>query len=253
MLNSPQDAARKILELMKATYQRPLEYVPADEADFSHLDLPAYRAFAAWTGRRGFRVLGDLEIPAVSNQPGSVLARTFIRASVSPDGATLCEYYQIKPRVGRVLRRYLIGLINLRWIASTRWMLGAMRTRHCVGFETEFDDGDFILTSNAQAAGVIGLPPTIDSQVFDYGEAPAVLLKAHQTRVKARLGALPGVHRVKLGGVDDLLAQQHRQSVQKSTFRMAQEWITRAEVGAMAGNADVAAAVYAEVRKLQEA
>jgi hypothetical protein len=251
MINTPRDAARQILEMMQATYAKPLEYAPAVAADFTHLDLPAYGATQAWMKNQGFRRLADLEVPAFSNSPTTLVARTFTRAFASADGATVAEYYQVKPRLGRLAGKWLTGMFNFRWFAATRMALNTLRTRYCTSFETEFDDGVMLISSNAQAAAMISNPPSIDVRFHPYGTAPALLLAEHTARVQARLAATPGARVVAVGNIRQLQAMQGRQWAQKSAWRAAKDWISKAEVAAMASNPEVADAVYAELQQLQ--
>jgi hypothetical protein len=249
-LQSARDAAVRILASLKATYSAPLEAVPVAEADFAHLDLPAYAAFRLWAEGEALRYLGDLEFPALSNSPTTVIARTMVRAHLSTDGTVSAEYYQVKPRVDRVLKKLLTGLMNLRWIAAPAWTLRALKTRHCVSFYNEFDDGSFVATSNAETAGRLSSPPSIDVKFFAYGTARSVLLEAHRQRVQAKLTAGSGCRASAAHDLTGVLARQRRLSQKKNAYRAAQDWISKAELNVMAKNRELADAVYAEIQKL---
>ncbi len=248
---TPRDAAVRILESLKATYAAPLDFVCVPDAEFTHLDLPAYAEIRTWAASCGFNYLADLEFPALTNNPTTVIARAMVRTHLSVDGATGMEYYQVKPRMDRVLQKLCAGLLNLRWIDTPRWVLGMLKTKHCVSFVTEFEDGNFVVTSNAQSAGILKSPPTIDAVFKPYSTAPRELLEEHRRRVQLKLSKLPACAVVVVKDLAGLREQQQRLSEQKRAYRAAQDWISKAELAAMSSNRGLADAVYAELQKLQ--
>jgi hypothetical protein len=251
MTHTARDAALHILETLQAVYATPLEFVPARAPDFPHLDLPAYAASRAWMQAHGFRHLVDLEMPALTNNPRTLMARSFTRAYAANDGTAVAEYYQFMVRRDRLLRQWLTGMRNWRWIAATRFALGALVTRHCTGFETEFDDGGFVVTSNAESAAKITAPPSMDILFLPHGTDPGEVLAAHRARVAARSARLPDARPMPVADVRQMLAQQRRMAEQKSAWRAAQEWVSKAEIDAMSSNPAVADEVFAELRKLR--
>ena len=251
--NRPGDlapAAQAVLDTMRALYSNPFTSVPAGEADFAHLNLPAYATARADFEARGFRFLGDLEILEVSNAPGSIHARTMLRSLVSPDGGTLATYFQTRPRLSRVLWRLLIGLLNFRWIDSPRWAVDALTAREYIDLESELSDGRFVVTTNAASAGQMGVPPTIDSVFLPVGTAADVLLREHERRLRVRLeqGSAPSV--IALSTLEDVKQMQLRLQAQKNAYRASVQWVSRAELRAMSSSADLADEVFAEVQKL---
>lgn len=249
MNDSIQDAARRILDNLRRTHQGNMTFVPAQEAEFGHLDLEHYRRLRAALEKQGFRHLCDLEILEVTNAPGTLLARTFIRALASADGAIAAEYYQVRPRLGRLLQLLLKGLLNGRWLAAPRMALAQLSTKHCCGFDTELSDGTFITTSNAQAAGLLSLPASVQSEFFPYGTGVAFLLQRHREKLAAALAATPGVRAVPVRTQADLLATQARLKQKKDAHRAALNWVSREEMQRFAGNRELAEAVYAEVQR----
>jgi hypothetical protein len=244
-------AARHILETLQRQYGAPNTVVSVSEADFAHLDLAAYRTSRADMEAEGFRHIGDLEVLEVSESPSSLLARTMLRSMISEDGFIVSNYYQVKPRIGRYMKLLARGLRNLRLIDAPRSFARGMRTRHCSGFTTEFDDGTSLVTSNAHAASAISGPPAIESNYFAYGTPSSVLLRAHRARVEAILCAKTEVKPVVIASLPDLLQMYKRQSTQKSAYRATVQWITKAELqGMSSGNPAIANAVFAEVQKL---
>jgi hypothetical protein len=251
MIQTPRDAARSILATLKASFATPLEYVPAKAASFPHLDLPAYAAIQSWMRDNALRRLVDLEVPALSQSPSSLVAPTFTRAFLSADGTVVAQYYQVKPRLGRLALKWATGIFNFRWIAATRMALRTARTRHCTSFETGFSDGGFVITSNAESAGKLTQPPSFDVRFHPYGTTPARMLAEHRIRVAARRTETPATQIVAVADVRQMLAQQRRMAELKSAWRAAQNWISKAEIDALASNSEVADAVYEELQKLR--
>ncbi len=250
MTDSIQQSAQQIITSLKRTYGAPSTRRPARESDFGHLDLRAYRDFQTYHETQGFRVLWDFELMEVSDSPTTLIARTFIRAMVSADGTIVAYYYQVRPRLDRLLRQLGRGLLNGRWIATPRFFLKTLRTRHCNDYESECSDGRFNTTSNAQSAGSISSPPTVDSVFHPYGTPPALLLAGHKERLAAWVAAHPGDSIRVVSSLSDLQAMQTRLREQKNAHRVAVSWVTESELVKMSGgNPAVAEAVYAEVQR----
>lgn len=250
MTSSIQQAAQRIIASMQRAYGGGSTYLDAKEADFTHLDLRAYRDFQGEHEAQDFRHLRDFEIAEISNSPTTLIARTFIRAMVSPDGDAVVEYYQVKPRMGRLVRKLLRGLANGRWLDTPRFFFRTLKTKHCVGYESELSNGDFITTSNAESAGKLSLPPTIDSEFHPYGTSPAVLTRRHRERLSARSAVTHDLRPRVVRTVEDLLRMQHRLKQQKDAYRATVKWVTQAELEKLSpGNPRLAASVYEEVRR----
>jgi hypothetical protein len=246
-------AAREILDSMRAMYSKPFTLVDVREEDFPHLDLAPYARARADLESRGFRYLGDLEVLEVSNAPHTFLARTMCRTLVSADGGTVGGYFQMRPRIGRVLRSVLKGLLNLRWIDSPMWAVSTMTPRHCSDFETELSDGSFLCTSNTEGAAPMSNPPSIDDVFFPYGTAVGLLLKAHERRLQARLQQDPRVSVVTHHNLDDVKQMMLRLQAQKNAYRATLQWVSRDEMRALSTNTNQADEVFAEVqRQLRE-
>lgn len=254
MNDSIQQAAQRILATLKQTYSGPYTYRAVNEADFRHLDLKAYRDFQALHESLGYRHLRDVEIAEVSDSPTTLIARTFIRTMVSADGGIVADYYQVKPRMDRLLRMTGRGLMNGRWLDTPRFFFRTLKTKHCTGYESELDNGDVVTTSNAEAAGSISLPPTIQSEFHPYGTAPAILALQQKKRLAAWLAAHPGVRIRPVKSADELMTMQVRIKQQKDAHRTAVSWVTQGELEKMSsGNPQLAEAVYAEVQRQLQA
>lgn len=252
-LTAAEKSARNILNGMKQTYGAPEKMILADEAEFSHLDLRGYRRFRAELEAQGYKYIGDFEIRVVSRTNIAMFARTMIRVLASEDGSITTNYYQFRQRRWPLVKKLATGLLKLSWWDAPKYFAKDVKTRHCVGFGTEFDDGRFLVASNAEAAGKITMPPIIENHFFPYGTPPAVLLEAHRQRMQEILRASPGVKPVVTSSVEDVLRGHHRLSAQKAAYRASVRWITQDELRAMSGgNHDYADEVYDEVQKLLE-
>ena len=242
--------AQLILDSMRAMYSKPFTEVPAREADFPHLDLRAYARARADFESRGFRFLEDTEILEVTNSPGSLIARTMVRHMLSTDGQLVAGYYQVRPRVGRVLWSLFQGLLNLRWIDMPLFALKMLRTRHCFGIESELSDGTFVTTSNAEAASDLLQPLTIDMAIHPYGTPLDVLLEDHHRRLRSRLEEPPGRSVRVITSPEEERQMGLRLHALKNEYRAAVGWVTRAELRAMSTDALLADEIYDEIQKL---
>jgi hypothetical protein len=250
MSQSTAEAAKSIVAIMKESCA-PQTIVPVDEAQFQHLNLDEYQAFRTMLEAQGFSHLADVEILEISQSPTSVIAPTMIRVMVSKEGHITATYYQVRPNVVRCLKLLLRGLMNMRFIDAPRCFMNAMKTRHCSGFETEFDDGRFLVTSNAQSAGILSGPPTIESSFFPFGTPISFLLQTHQNRLNEILSNKDEPKPIVIHTLSEMLEMQKRQNDQKIAHRAASQWVTKGELQNMSsGNPELADAVFEEVQEL---
>lgn len=249
---SIQAAAQAILATLQRSYQGDPGLVPAQPEEFGHLDLRAYQDHLQQLERWRFTHLADLELLSASQSPTTVLARTFIRSAVYQEGAMVSEYYQIRPRLGRLARQLGRGLRNGRLLAAPQFFVRTLPTRHCHGFETEFSDGSFLTTSNAAAAAMIALPPSVAAEFLPQATPLKPVFLRHRERVKQRLHQQPGLRWTAVRSADDLLAMQRRLQTVKAAHREALNWVTREEIGQMTGqqHPELAEAVFQEVTHL---
>lgn len=242
-------AAEEIIGNLKRVYTAPYTIVPAKEDAFSHLDLSVYRQFKETLEGDGYRFLSDYEILEVSNQPNSLLARTMIRCMLSADGGTCAGYYQIRPRIGRLVKQLLVGIVNLRFIAAPSFFLQNLGTKHCYDFESEIA-GAYVMTTNAAAAAAMSQPASVDAKFFGY-ETPVIVLRgAHEARLAAAIQRT-GASSTRMSTKEDVLAMQARLKRLKDAHRATSNWITQSELLALSGgNTAIADAVFEEVQKL---
>ena len=222
-------AARTLVANMRA-YAAPHTMMPVMPSQFPHLDLRRYDAFRDDMERRGYRFVADVEIPEVSSMPGSVMAPAMLRVMSAADGTVVASYYQVRPRLARRLQLLLVGLLNLRWLAAPRDFAAGLRTRQCVQFHTEFDDGSALATGNAQASGAITPPPSVERHLFAWGTSTATLLDAHRRRLDAIVASAPGLRPIIVRTLGDLASMQERQNARKAAHRAQVGLVTEAEV-----------------------
>jgi len=242
-------AARTILANMKESYATPAMLARADAAAFPHLDIARYDALKTALERQGFRWLGDFENVVMNRSAISLLAPTIARFCTSRDGHLVIAYFQVQPHTQRRLKLLLAGLLNLRWIDAPRDFIANRKMRQCVDIETEFDDGSFLVTTNAAQAALLSQPPKVQTDFHAFGTSLPKLLDAH----RANLGAiLHGGQRspVAVTTAEAMLNMQKRLASHKLAFRESVQWVTQEELRAMSqGNAKLADAIHAEVRR----
>lgn len=252
MSDSPErKAARSILQVLKKQYGSPSVLLPVSAADFSHLDLDAYEVFRQEMEAREFHRLGDLEMKGLSDLPNSLVARTMIRCMVSSDEFIVSDYYQLKPRVFMHFKLLVLGLLNLRFLDAPRSFFNGIKACHYYEFETEFSDGSFLATSNAQSASLVSGPSIIESNFFPYETPPAELLRFHCSRIEGIARENPDLVPVGVSSLPKFLQMQQRLSMLKAAHRASIQWISKAELEGMAGrNSFTADAIYAELQYL---
>jgi hypothetical protein len=244
-------AARSLVNTMRS-YAAPHSLMQVMAADFPQLDLRRYAAFQRDLEQRGFAFVADAEIPEVARMPRAGMAPTMLRTMSSADGAIVGSYFQLKASLGGRLGLLLIGLANLRWVAAPRDFVQGMRTRHCVQFHTEFDDGRALATSNAEASRVVTSPPTVERQLLPWNTAIVTLLDAHRRRFDA-IVSRGTVRPLAVRTFGDMVAMQQRQNARKAAHRADIGLVTEDEVRRMCARfPKLAAPVYAEVVKLLE-
>jgi hypothetical protein len=88
------EAARKLVDLQEALFDRPHEYRRADPAEFDRLDARYYDDTRAWLEAQGFEHLGDVENLTLSAAMPNL--RTFLRVMAGDGGAVTAAVYQVR-------------------------------------------------------------------------------------------------------------------------------------------------------------
>jgi hypothetical protein len=245
------EAARAIVALAKENYGAPATLAPTDETKFPHLELDEYHSFRAGMEIEGFSFLCDLDMLEISQSPTTLLAPAMIRVMVSADSFIVTDHYQVKPRIWRRLKLLASGLLSLRLLDAPLNFLQGLPTRYCTGFETEFDNGTFLVSSNAQSASMMSGPTSIENQFFPFGTPVSTVHEAHRTRLAEIVNSPGGPKPLAIRSLDELLRMQKRQSAHKVAHRAACQWVTRDELHQYAqGNAELADSLYSEVQRM---
>ena len=249
-MNDAREIARSVLAQAKRAFSgRPSTIVPADAREFTHLDLENYDRFQKELERAGYRLLGDVEILEVSNSPGTVMARTMVRAMVSGDGTVLACMYQVKPRMLRLLRGLLVGILNLRLIDAPKNFLNHRTTKDFFDFESEIGQAILVTTNTAQA-NVFSQPKTIDSLAVAR-EIPLQEIRVTHERRVASAQVLEQTAPTRISSLADANALSARIKTRKDAHRAAVNWVTRDELVKLAyGNEMLADMIYTEVQAI---
>lgn len=165
--------------------------------------LPGTRTFYLEAGRfytqAGFVRLGDFRIASMPRNTPAY--RTPLRYARSRNGEITADAYYFQVPAQKHLSMGVSGLA----------------TPLTYDFTTEFEDGGFIATSNAQAASFIELPKTIRSTFLPPYTPAAKILAAHRRVLAAekRRGRKP----VLVANETDMLASGQRLHRLKCEFR----------------------------------
>lgn len=205
-------SAAAILANLAAVYVPKHEYRRVEARDFGHLDLGFYDRCHQFLRGEGFSMLADVQNLTIESAPGNVLAPVFLRSWISSDGTSTAAAYHAKIRP--LLLRALL------------FLLGRSRNK-ILEFETEFEDGGFLCTSNAQAAAALRTPPLIDML---YLPARTSLKEIHATHLRRLAQAIGRRVPRRIGSFEEMIASQDRMSAIKAAFRGELGGITRQEL-----------------------
>ena len=219
-------AALGIEETMQQLHA-PLTYEFVKAADFSHLDLKFYDQTRAALETHLFSHLYDIEVTSMRS---AMVKPVFIRALRSPDHCVSAAFYHVK---GAWWLR-LLGLFS----SSMRRMLNS-KTHD---FETEFEDGSFVITTSAEAVSNFDYPAHLNTENFP-GRSLEELGHLHYQRLAAH-GTARGTYPVKIHSVQAALDMQQRLHQVKTAARGPQG-LSREEFRRINGDASASTdAVY---------
>ena len=94
-----------------------------------------------------------------------------------------------------------------------------MKLGRTVDCETEFPDGRYLVTNNAQASSPLTRPPGFDEQILPSHTSYEVVFQTHQQRLKDFLAANPGVQPTIMRTVEESQEMQHRMQAVKAAYR----------------------------------
>ena len=224
-------AAQKVVHHVEALCESHYEYAPVNASEFKHLDLAWYQSSQHWLETQGFAILGDEE--NLTFRRTSKGNRTLLRTMVGRDGTWLAYLYHFKPAgLARAVSAHGFRILEL---------------------QTQFANGSFLCTSNAEAAGKLDSPPGVDALRLPHSTGLETILNAHAQRVAGFFTAHPGVAAVRLGTLEDVHRVQNVLQEIKAAYRR-NVGITREELQRMAGSRlapEQIEALHADVEKLR--
>ncbi|MBP7865077.1 MAG: hypothetical protein KA419_03940 [Acidobacteria bacterium] len=216
-----QAAAVKLDERLRKVYAPRHEYREVRPEEFPHLDLAWYDRMAEGLRARGFRGKGDLEDLTVS--AAFPETRTFIRVMTAEDDTLSAGFYQARV-TGPTLK-----MIQARGMDSLR----------VLDLQTEFEDGRFVSTTNAEMSASIQVPAEIIREVHPAETSADELLQRHRVRLDRFRQGNPGVEAVPMSGMAALIASANRQNALRAAHREGQGgFVTREEIRRIARASD---------------
>lgn len=173
------------------------ELQPVRAIDFKHLDLAFYQNHQRRLEQKRFRHISDLEDVGVGGARNA--RRTFLRFMVDEGETILANVYHFMPS----------------WIGRVKGDRGSK----VVEFETQFSDGSWICTSNAESAGGLPLPMEIEALYLAASSTLEELLHMHAVRIEQHLAARCGLQGVQVKTCEDVIRSQQQQQAIKALFR----------------------------------
>jgi hypothetical protein len=206
------------------------EYGPAEARRFPHLDLAWLDASRQKLESLGFGFLQDMENLTFSRSNKG--PKTFLRMHLGRNGTAMAALYHLKQ--GFLLR-----------------MIGAKEAR-VLDVETEFSNGQWVCTGNAEAAGALQSPPGVDTLQLPAGTPIEAVVQAHDARMAKFMARCPEARPVRMGSIEDSLRAQDRLQEIKATFRRG-HGISKTELENIAGMKGAELnTIQAEAQRLHE-
>lgn len=168
------------------------EYATVDARQFKHLDLEFYEQSQLLLETHGYRFLADQENLTARRIGGG---RSPIRMMVSGDGVTAAAMFHIRP--------------------SWFWRCWGVQDSRVLDLESQFSNGEWIVTSNAQSAGALEQPPEVDAVHLSKDTCFETLIESHGKRVASYLNKHPGVEPVRMETLEDV----HRMTAELTRVR----------------------------------
>ncbi|NCC61756.1 MAG: hypothetical protein EOM12_12645 [Verrucomicrobiae bacterium] len=229
-----QQAARDILAMTDELCIPRHEYVSANLREFKHLSFGFYERTQRILEKEGFLWLGDEENLTISQSSGGV--RTVIRAMLDREGIIQAGIYHFRPKLlVRILLRLAGG--------------GSCKI---IDFETEFSNGHFVTTSNANAASAIKDPKELHTMYMSTKTPALVLLARHRQLIEAYQEQNTAVRPKVMRSLHDIRESQHRQQAMKSAYRKEVGGITQDELRRLSrGNTELTDRIFEEMTNVR--
>ncbi len=201
------DARRQLANLCVEEHQ----FATVNAMDYRHLEFAFYEEGRRVLETYGYQFLADREDLTVRRDQGLRIA---IRCLVSRDATTVAGLYHLRQN----------------WFYR---LLGARDSR-IIDLETRFANGDWLITSNAQAAGALEQPPGIDALFLPVTTSLKTVIEAHTSRRALYQDAHPNIAPCRVATLDDVNRLQADLQLRKAQHRRA-TGLTQAELQRMAG------------------
>jgi hypothetical protein len=228
------DRAANIYGELVVIYQPRHTFRKASLAEFPKLSKAFYEDTLRFLKSNGFKHLADMEDTTVSTvYPHN---ETIIRVLCSEDGTSIGACYQVR----------VTGLMGI-----IAFFLRMPRNIKTVEFESEFDNGMFIVTTNAEK-DQMDAEPGIVRTVLPEKSAPKAILDAHDAALAEFRALYPDASPVRCTSYNDLLSMQVRLQELKSAYRQEIGYVTEQELVRIAGRGkeDLGRAYYAAITKI---
>jgi len=157
------------------------EYATVDARKFKHLDLAFYEQSQLLLETHGYRFLADREDLTLRRNSG---LRIPLRVMVSGDGVTAAGIYHLRHR----------------WYFRC---LGA-KDSQVLDLASKFSNGQWLCTSNAEAAGALEQPPGLDAIHLSADTCFETLIESHSKRVASFVNRHRGVEPVRMETLEDV-------------------------------------------------
>ena len=235
-MDSIEQHAQRLLANIEATYVPTHNYVEVSASDFPHLNLRFYDQVRDDLKKAGYRYISDLEDTSISSAPGTVLKRIMIRTMLSSDGSVMAAAYDLKVKF---FARVVLALLR--------------RTpRPVIDFETEYSNGSFLVTTNAEAASAIKTPPMVMTEYLPASTPTEAILRAHIERMQAFQSALPEATPKTQRTQADMLIAQNRMNALKAAYREQLGGISAEELAALSvGWSDVHLTMHKKIQAIR--
>lgn len=209
-------AARRLAaNAFKLMKQEVHDYAPCDAAQFGHLDLDFYRRVTKLLQTAGFDQIIDTEPMHNTRSSGKRVLMRFLLSSREPLYVALYNIHPLPP-----------GLLA-RWRAT---LFGKRAGKGTLEFETEFSNGEFIITNTSMGKNPFTAPQQMHLAQVAPDSAPLAVLDIHRRRVAEYQGAHPGVTIRKMAGLSDIAASNERERQLKIAHRRAIDGISATEL-----------------------
>lgn len=168
----------------------------------------------------GFRVVGDYEPVHLAAQ---LSCPTLLRVYAASDGVSCGASYLIEPRRPGLLS-YWFKRLTGKWQRPTVFEL-----------QTCFDDGGYLITSNAGANSPFAYRGTVDLQALSMHSSPAVIYARHRERIERFRREHPHATAERVDTEARILALQARIAAAKRNYRHSIGYVDADELRALLG------------------